>query len=46
MFSLPTEDSGDCSGETGAVNESVSSVATSTDVAVKILMLLSRNVSC
>ena len=31
-FTLPTEESDDCSGETEAVNESVSSVATSTDV--------------
>ena len=31
-FTLPTEESDDCSGETEAINESVSSVATSTDV--------------
>ena len=32
IFSLPTEESDECSEETEAVNESVSSVATSTDV--------------
>ena len=32
IFSLPTEESDECSGETEAVNESASSVATSTDV--------------
>ena len=32
IFSLPTDESDDCSGETKSLNESVSSVATSTDV--------------
>ena len=32
LFSLPTVESDDCSGETEAVNESISSVSTLTDV--------------